>query len=74
MTDAQAMKPADAFAELGRIKFAETDFTTVLAKLAGLAQRTIPGDEVTMRRIPLVPAVPAWLLVRPPSWDDAGRR
>jgi GAF domain-containing protein len=49
MTDAQAMRPTDAFAELGRIRFSETDVATVLAKLADLAQRTIPGaDEVSI--------------------------
>jgi GAF domain-containing protein len=45
MTDPQIMKPTDAFAELGRIKFSETDFATVLATVAGLAERTIPGAE-----------------------------
>jgi GAF domain-containing protein len=49
MTDAQAMKPTDAFAELGRIKFSETDLATVLATVADLGRRTIPGaDEVSI--------------------------
>src|SRR3954452_17567068 len=49
MTDPQAMKPTDAFAELGRIKFSETDFATVLATVARLAERTIPGaDDVSI--------------------------
>jgi hypothetical protein len=43
MTDPQAMKPTDAFAELGRVRFSETDFATVLAKMADIAKRTIPG-------------------------------
>ena len=49
MTDPQAMKPTEAFAELGRIRFGETDFATVLAKVADLAKRTIPGaDDVSI--------------------------
>jgi len=49
MTEPQAMKPTDAFAELGRIKFSETDFTTVLATVARLAERTVPGaDDVSI--------------------------
>jgi GAF domain-containing protein len=35
--------PADAFAELGRIKLAETDLEGVLDRIAVLAKRTIPG-------------------------------
>jgi GAF domain-containing protein len=43
------MKPSDAFAELGRIRFSETDVATVLAKVADLAKRTIPGaDDVSI--------------------------
>jgi hypothetical protein len=43
------MKPTEAFAELGRIKFRETDFAAVLARVADLAKRTIPGaDEVSI--------------------------
>jgi GAF domain-containing protein len=49
MTDPQAMKPTDAFAELGRIRFSETDFATVLARVADIAKRTIPGaDDVSI--------------------------
>jgi GAF domain-containing protein len=49
MVDPQSMSPTDAFAELGRIKFRETDFATVLATVAGLAERTIPGaDDVSI--------------------------
>jgi hypothetical protein len=49
MTDPQPMKTTDAFAELGRIRFTETDFATVLAKVADLARRTIPGaDDVSI--------------------------
>jgi GAF domain-containing protein len=43
------MTSTEAFAELGRIDFSDTDFATVLAKLADLAQRTIPGaDDVSI--------------------------
>ncbi len=49
MTNPQAMQPTDAFAELGRIKYDETDFATVSAKLAKLAKRAIPGtDDVSI--------------------------
>jgi GAF domain-containing protein len=49
MTDPQHMKPTDAFAELGRIDFRETEVGTVLAKVADLAKRTISGaDEVSI--------------------------
>jgi GAF domain-containing protein len=49
MTDPQATKPADAFTELGQINFRETDFATVLAKVADLARRSIPAaDEVSI--------------------------
>jgi GAF domain-containing protein len=49
MTDPQVMRPTDAFAELGRIRFSETDVSTVLATVGDLAQRTIPGaDEVSI--------------------------
>ncbi len=48
MTDAQ-VRPHHAFAELGRIRFSETDFATALAKVADLARRTIPGaDDVSI--------------------------
>jgi GAF domain-containing protein len=49
MTDPQHMKPTDAFAELGRIDFRETEVGTVLAKVADLAKRSISGaDEVSI--------------------------
>ena len=49
MTDQQPAKPNDAYAELGRIDFSETDLATVLAKVADLARRTIPdADEVSI--------------------------
>ena len=49
MTDPQAIKSTDAFAELGRINFSETDVATALTKVANLAQRTIPGaDDVSI--------------------------
>jgi transcriptional regulator with GAF, ATPase, and Fis domain len=52
MTDSQPMDPTDAFAELGRIKLSETDIDGVLAKIAELAKRTIPGtDEVSVTLI-----------------------
>lgn len=43
------LDPSDAFAELGRIKLADTDLDAVLDKIAKLAQRAIPGaDEVSV--------------------------
>jgi GAF domain-containing protein len=49
MRDPHAMKPTDAFAELGRIKFRERDLATVLATVADLGRRAIPGaDEVSI--------------------------
>lgn len=49
MRDPQAMKPTDAFAELGRIDFRETDVATALAKVADLARCSIPGaDDVSI--------------------------
>ncbi len=49
MTTPQAMRSTDAFAELGRIKFGETDLTTALATVAELARKTIPGaDDVSV--------------------------
>jgi GAF domain-containing protein len=43
------MKPTDAFAELGRIDFRETDVATALAKVADLARCSIPGaDDVSI--------------------------
>jgi GAF domain-containing protein len=43
MTDAHPMDPNEAFAELGRIKLADTDLDGVLTKISALAKRTIPG-------------------------------
>ncbi len=49
MSDYQPLDPSDAFAELGRIKLAETDIDSVLDKIAELARRAIPGaDEVSV--------------------------
>ena len=49
MTDPQAIKSTDAFAELGRIDFSETNLATALATVADLAKRTISGaDEVSI--------------------------
>jgi GAF domain-containing protein len=45
----QPIRSTDAFDELGRVRFTETDFTTVLAKVADLAKRTVPGaDDVSI--------------------------
>jgi GAF domain-containing protein len=43
MTQQTLMESADAFAELGRINFRETTFDAVLARIAGLTRRTVPG-------------------------------
>jgi hypothetical protein len=49
MTDSRATRPTEAFAELGRIDFRETDVATALAKVADLARRTVPGaDDVSV--------------------------
>jgi GAF domain-containing protein len=49
MTDQQATKPTEAFAELGRIDFRETDLATALTKVAELARRSVPGaDDVSV--------------------------
>ncbi len=49
MSDHQPLEPNEAFAELGRIKLADTDIDAVLDKIADLAQRAIPGaDEVSV--------------------------
>ena len=49
MSDHQPMDPSDAFAELGRIKLADTDIGSILDKIAELARRAIPGaDEVSV--------------------------
>jgi GAF domain-containing protein len=43
------MEHTEAFAELGRIRFSETDLATALAKVAELAKQTIPGaDDVSV--------------------------
>ena len=47
MTDRQFADPAEAFAQLGRIKLAETDLNGVLQLIAELAKRTVPGAEDT---------------------------
>jgi GAF domain-containing protein len=39
----QPMDPTDAFAELGRIKLADTDLHGVLTRVAELARSTVPG-------------------------------
>jgi GAF domain-containing protein len=39
----EPMDPTAAFAQLGRIKLSETDLTGVLATIADLARRSIPG-------------------------------
>jgi GAF domain-containing protein len=43
MADVQPMDPTGAFAQLGRIKLSETDIDSVLAQVADVAKRTIPG-------------------------------
>jgi GAF domain-containing protein len=43
LTSNGPLDPAEAYAQLGTIKLAETDLAGVLATIAGLAQRTIPG-------------------------------
>jgi GAF domain-containing protein len=49
MTDRQPIDPAAAFAELGRIRLAETDLDGVLLTVAGLAKRAVPGaDEASV--------------------------
>jgi GAF domain-containing protein len=49
VSDHQPLEPSDAFAELGRIKFSDTDIDTILDKIAELAQRAIPGaDDVSV--------------------------
>jgi GAF domain-containing protein len=49
MTDSHGMKSTEAFAELGRINFRETDFAAVIARVADIAKRTIPGaDDVSI--------------------------
>ncbi|TQJ23709.1 GAF domain-containing protein [Micromonospora sp. A202] len=49
MNDVDPLLPAVAFAELGRIKFSETDFSGVLSRVAGSATRAVPGaDQVSI--------------------------
>ena len=49
MTRIQHMEPANAFAQLGRIKLSETDLNGVFRQVTELAKRTIPGaDEVSV--------------------------
>jgi len=43
MADSPPVDPLDAFAQLGHIRFSETDLTGVLNAIADLAKRTIPG-------------------------------
>jgi len=43
MNDLQTLEPAEAFAQLGRIKLGETSLDGVLDRVAHLAKRTIPG-------------------------------
>jgi GAF domain-containing protein len=43
MSDIGPMTPADAFAQLGRVRLSETDFHGVLSRIADLARRSIPG-------------------------------
>jgi GAF domain-containing protein len=49
MADPQLTKSTEAFAELGRIHFSDTDVVTALAKVADVARRSVPGaDEVSI--------------------------
>ena len=43
MTDTQRMDPTEAFAQLGRMKLADTDLDGVLDQVSALAKRSIPG-------------------------------
>ncbi|MEV6844589.1 GAF and ANTAR domain-containing protein [Actinoplanes sp. NPDC051411] len=43
MTDSDFLDPLDAFGQLARIKFNETDVDGVLHQIATLAKRTVPG-------------------------------
>jgi GAF domain-containing protein len=45
MTGSPPLDPLDAFGRLGRIKLGETDLKGVLAEVADLAARTVPGAE-----------------------------
>jgi GAF domain-containing protein len=49
MADTKLSVPADAFVELGRIRFNETTFNGLLTRVTDLATRTIPGaDQVSI--------------------------
>jgi GAF domain-containing protein len=49
MTDSQPLDPTEAFGRLGRMRLGETDLKGVLAEVASLAKRTVPGaDEVSV--------------------------
>jgi transcriptional regulator with GAF, ATPase, and Fis domain len=53
MAHTPLMEPADAFAQLGRIKLSETDLNGVFHQVADLAKRTIPGaSEVSVSLVP----------------------
>jgi GAF domain-containing protein len=52
MSNDRSIETADAFAELGRIKLADTDVGGVLGRVASLAKRTIRGaDDVSVTLI-----------------------
>src|SRR4051812_42114796 len=49
VTTNEPIDPAEAFAQLGRIRLSDTDLNGVLDTIAHLAKRTIPGaDEVSV--------------------------
>jgi transcriptional regulator with GAF, ATPase, and Fis domain len=53
MTHTTHLTPADAFAQLGRIKLSETDLNGVFRQVAYLAKGTVPGaDEVSVTLVP----------------------
>jgi GAF domain-containing protein len=53
MTHTPYMEPADAFAQLGRIRLSETDLNGVFQQIADLAKRTVPGaSEVSVTLVP----------------------
>src|SRR3954454_5248977 len=43
MINQHPLEPTEAFAELGRIRLADTDIDDALQQIAGLAKRAIPG-------------------------------
>ncbi|GLY97921.1 GAF and ANTAR domain-containing protein [Actinoplanes sp. NBRC 103695] len=52
MTSPEPLDPTAAFAELGRIRLSETNLDQVLARVAGLAKRSVPGaSEVSVTLI-----------------------